>query len=626
MTNDSENSTKSCTPVKDPIINCHTHIFTGDHVPPFLAKSYLPVPFYWLLHLRPIVLFFRWWYKGPATTRYTVGHKRVVKTRTAITAFFTRLYPFNVIAGYYIFLIAFFTLYGLINPVFPPEKSWLSNWVSKAYAFLAPVLPDFKFTWLKVVIVLVVLLFFANIRNLVIFVADRLWKFLVMLPGKQTRELFRRYLNIGRYAFHKKQNTILSKLKAQYPRGTKFIILPMDMDYMGAGNSNKRYRDQMAKLAEIKETDTNKDLIYPFVFADPRRMVDVKKEKRYKPGDKEYFNWQIVSGEIKPGDCFIRDYLVDHRFSGIKIYPALGYYPFDVKLLPLWKYAADNNIPVLTHCIKGVIFYRGIKKHSWNAHPVFKQSMQHVKNEKEADGFRTVEEMEKKDAETIYEPLVLPQVNNIDFSYNFTHPLNYLCILEEELLRGIVGAEIAKDPDTPLKALFGYKGPGEAMSYDLRNLKICLGHFGGEDEWKRYFERDRYNYSSQLTRNPHKGIEFFKKTNGDPSPGKPEQLWKYTDWYSIICSMMLKYPNVYADISYILHGDKDILPLLKQTLQNPGLKEKVLYGTDFFVVRNHKSDKNMLADMMGGLCEEDFDLIARKNPVEYLKSALQTAG
>jgi hypothetical protein len=90
-----------------------------------------------------------------------------------------------------------------------------------------------------------------------------------------------------------------------------------------------------------------------------------------------------------------------------------------------------------------------------------------------------------------------------------------------------------------------------------------------------------------------------KTIKGDPSPGKPEQLWKFTDWYSIISSMMLQYPNVYADISYILHSDSEVLPLLKQTLQNPVLKQKVLYVTDFFVVRNHKSDKNMLADMMG---------------------------
>jgi hypothetical protein len=46
-----------------------------------------------------------------------------------------------------------------------------------------------------------------------------------------------------------------------------------------------------------------------------------------------------------------------------------------------------------------------------------------------------------------------------------------------------------------------------------------------------------------------------------------------------------------------------------------------LYGTDFYVVRNHKSDKNMLADMMGGLDEKDFDQIASTNPRKFLNLA-----
>ena len=81
--------------------------------------------------------------------------------------------------------------------------------------------------------------------------------------------------------------------------------------------------------------------------------------------------------------------------------------------------------------------------------------------------------------------------------------------------------------------------------------------------------------------------------------------------------MMLQYENVYADISYILH-DEVILPILKQTLSNTELQAKVLYGTDFYVVRNHKSDKAILADMRAGLTEVEFDLIARYNPRGYL--------
>ena len=78
---------------------------------------------------------------------------------------------------------------------------------------------------------------------------------------------------------------------------------------------------------------------------------------------------------------------------------------------------------------------------------------------------------------------------------------------------------------------------------------------------------------------------------------------------------MLQYENVYSDISYILH-DEAIFPLLKQTLQhdNGKLRRRVLFGTYFYVVRNHKSDKQIVTDTLAELDEEEFDLIARENP------------
>lgn len=604
---------------KEPIINCHTHIFTADHVPPFLAKTYVPTPFHFFIPLRPIVSFFRFWYKYPAKLPYSVFFKSLVKFKSAVFAFFTKLFPLNIIAGYYISIYTFFILYKYFIPIFPPKEGAISNFFYRAYLFLKPILPPIKSNFLNVLIVVVVLLFFETIKNFIFFLAKLLWKALSKLPGKQSKEMIQRYLNIGRYAFHKEQKTILSKLKSQYPHDTSFVILPMDMDYMDAGECKTRYRDQMEKLAELKNMPSNKNSVHPFVFADPRRIVKVEQEKRYEPGDKEYFNWTIQNDKIVLGDCFLKEYLETYRFAGIKIYPALGYFPFDEKLLPLWKYASDNDIPIMTHCIKGVIFYRGLKKQEWNTHPVFKQAMQQEDKNNDEDGFKDDNQLESEGTVTEYIPLVLPELKNVDFSYNFTHPLNYLCLLDEELLRSLITAAKENNPNTTLVELFGYSDPETELKHNLKNLKICLAHFGGDDEWKRYFEKDRYNYSSQLAKHPDTGIKFFKNTKNDAAPGKPEQIWKFTDWYSIICSMMLQFPNIYADISYILHNDQEILPLLKQTLQNPRLKEKVLYGTDFFVVRNHKSDKNMLADMMGGLSEEEFDQIARVNPKKYLK-------
>ena len=355
---------------------------------------------------------------------------------------------------------------------------------------------------------------------------------------------------------------------------------------MGAGKPQRPYHEQMEMLAKIKLA--RPDEIFPFVFVDARRT---------SAGDKDFFSYTIVNQKVVLEDCFIRDYIESKSFSGFKIYPALGYFPFDERLLPLWKYAADNGIPIMTHCIRGVIYYRGRKERSWDFHPVFQQFLGDDKNQQPGD----------------YTPLLLPQMKAVDVQEIFTHPMNYVCLYKKELLQKIV-----KDAkDERVRELFGYDHGTEAISNDLTDLKLCFGHFGGEDEWAKYFEKDRNNFGHQLVQFTSDGIDFLY-TDGVLKLGKPEQLWKTADWYSIICSLMLKHPNVYADISYILHGDLQILPLLRQTLQHPVLQKRVLYGSDFYVVRNHKSDKNMLADIKGGLSQEEFDLIARTNPIAYL--------
>ncbi len=82
---------------------------------------------------------------------------------------------------------------------------------------------------------------------------------------------------------------------------------------------------------------------------------------------------------------------------------------------------------------------------------------------------------------------------------------------------------------------------------------------------------------------------------------------------------MIQYSNVYADISYILH-DQTIFPLLKETLKPRymQLRERVLFGTDFYVVRNHNSEKDLFVSSDALLTDDEFDLIARINPNRFL--------
>jgi predicted TIM-barrel fold metal-dependent hydrolase len=584
----SANTTNIAQTTKKPIINCHTHIFTGDHVPPFLGRTFVPWPLYYLLPLTMVVTLFRTWYRGPYRWQFQAWYKTIRHFIYKAKMFVAR----NVVAGAIVFLAGlwvtvqvFFILYDWLTLLISPDEK-MSGYVADTRLWLGErnlLVTDAGFA-MQLTLLLIVMLFVKTGRNFIFFVLKKIWKFFALIPGPQTTALIKRYINIGRFSFHSKQEQNLEPLVNQYPDGTGFIVLPMDMEFIGAGKLKASYQSQMEELAGIKQKERYKDRFFPFVFADPRR---ISKEP-------SYFNYSVLpEGKVKLEDCFVRTYIEGHRFSGFKIYPALGYYPFDEALLPLWKYAADHGLPVLTHCIRGNIYYRGPKKNAWDYHPVFEQSV----------------------GENQYEPLLLHEIKNIHFINNFTHPLNYLCLLEEQLLRKLV----AKAKDERVRELFGYTNEDTPLVHDLHHLKICFGHFGGDDEWSRFMEQDRDSYSRQLVRQPNWGIDFLTNEKGELKRGKPEQVWRSVDWYTIICSLMLQYPHVYADLSYILHNN-GIHPLLKQTMQNTKLQQKVLFGTDFYVVRNHKSEKHMLADMIDELTEEEFDMLARINPGVFLQS------
>jgi Amidohydrolase len=582
------------------IINCHTHIFTGDYVPPWLGKSIVG-PAYILFPLTLFVKIFRWWYSSrfsPFKWRLQPWYKRVVRIQYRFRMAFIRYFIFRLIkiVAALIFLASVFhdlyqpTLRDILagfNIANSTDK--LNEWLGKS-GFI--IITDS--IWIKILLLVLLLLFFPSGKSLILFLFRRLSIFFNMLPGRQTKSMFQRYINLVRYARYLHQGDIFTRLVNQYPTGSAMVVLPMDMEFMKAGKPMKPYGEQMYELSELKRT--RPEQIFPFVFVDPRRQ---------KVGQQHFFNYEIVNGKVKLGDCFINDYIEKKGFNGFKIYPALGYFPFDEKLLPLWKYAADNGIPIMTHCIRGPIYYRGAKKKSWDQHPIFKQAMGKGRTD-----YGTTDP-----GDGSYQPMLLPQMKMVNLQEAFTHPLNYLCLLDPFLLARVIG----QSKSEKLKMLFGYDEDKQTISHNLEELKICFGHFGGEDEWLRFFEKDRDNFSSQLLKHPARGIDFMHDENGKFKPGKLELIWKGADWYSIICSLMLQYDNIYADISYILHSDTGILPLLKQTMKNEKLSTRVLYGSDFYVVRNHKSDKNMLINITGGLDSEEFSQIASVNPVRYLE-------
>jgi predicted TIM-barrel fold metal-dependent hydrolase len=143
-----------------------------------------------------------------------------------------------------------------------------------------------------------------------------------------------------------------------YPSDARFAVHAIDFEYMGAGLSPKSYQEQLAELAAIKRTSPQK--IYPFFCADPRRS-----------------------------DVFdlCRRYIEEEGFTGIKLYPSMGFFPFDERLYPLYEYAQKHQIPIMTHCSSsGPVYGRNIPSKKERIHPKT-QAIMEYKNKKHFSDF-----------------------------------------------------------------------------------------------------------------------------------------------------------------------------------------------------------------------------------------------
>ena len=136
------------------------------------------------------------------------------------------------------------------------------------------------------------------------------------------------FLNIGNYG---SSADIFRFMKGYYPDDTVFAVYSMDMEYMAAGKPRQKYREQLEELAELKKKYPK--LIRAFIMLDPRR------------------------GKAE-SERLVKEYIEDKGFTGIKVYPPLGYYPYDARLSGVYEYAQKNRIPVVGHCAGGPVFYR----------------------------------------------------------------------------------------------------------------------------------------------------------------------------------------------------------------------------------------------------------------------------
>jgi uncharacterized protein len=331
-----------------------------------------------------------------------------------------------------------------------------------------------------------------------------LW--IMRFVGHTPRSHLARYARILETSYIGGQEAIFKIVQRFYPEGTRFVILPMDMTYMKAGPLRESIAEQHDCLERLQKRYPD-GLITLFAAVDPRHP-------------------EIVASTI--------DLLESGAFRGIKLYPPLGYRPDDPALSELYRYAADRAIPVLSHCSRRGVLYRGKPTDAMLKDPVTDKRLADV-----------------SDKEAII---------------RLADPANFVPVLDAH-----------------------------------PKLKLCLAHFGGDEEWKKYRKQSL--------------------RSGEPKPDR--------SWLAKIADMIRsgRYENLYTDISYTVFAHEAYLDMLKRLLSDPQLRRRVLFGSDFYVVEDAKlEERQTWPRIRSELGEDLFRIIAEENPKEFLGAAAADSG
>ena len=166
----------------------------------------------------------------------------------------------------------------------------------------------------------------------------------ILIPFQKSlgfdRKTTKRMVAYGKIIKKGRQRAALQNLIKAYSfmdRKVKFVVLPMNFEHQGvpSRDSYNNYIIQVDGVLNLMEEEF-KELIFPFMPIDPRSFSSGAELIKFV--EKCRNKWGL---------------------KGIKIYPALGFYLDDEKLVELFRSDVINNFPIMVHAEKGPIFYRG---------------------------------------------------------------------------------------------------------------------------------------------------------------------------------------------------------------------------------------------------------------------------
>lgn len=316
----------------------------------------------------------------------------------------------------------------------------------------------------------------------------------------------------------------------------RFVPLSLNMDHMTDRISkHTRIDEQLEELANMKRYAPNQ--ILPFLSVDPRLARD----------SKELLQWVQKWWNKYP-----------NTWSGLKLYPALGYFPFDERLFDVYAWAEKEGIPFMTHCTRAGVYYIGTPS------GLRKQVQRGLGN-------RT------NPTHDHFTPI--------------TNLINAF-LAKDELMKNENASELFGNPYMYVPVLDQFP-----------KLKLCLAHFGGSNEVIRN--------PGQALNSPSAKMEFKILHNNI-----------IVTWADQIRDLIASglYPNLYTDISYTLCDIAALKQIMAWASTAPyqALNDKVVFGTDFFMILNEGEEDKISKAAYLEMGPVVFNKWARINTVNYL--------
>ena len=363
---------------------------------------------------------------------------------------------------------------------------------------------------------------------------NRLAKWTSTLHDKGKISRFLAFTKIGAGRSQDEVYQMALKVGKQYDASIRLIGLTLNMDHMDSEPSNplsyKNYLTQLEEIRNIKKHSPKH--FFPFLCIDPRHKTGADL--------RDWVRDQLTDGFEHKGKLY-------PYFYGLKIYPALGFFPFDPALEEVYAYAEEYGIPIMTHCTRGGSQYIG--KYIQQLIPKEPAVMQLSTPE----AITAFVEITKR----IDDYYGKGWIKNNSFGNNdracdlFTHPQNYIPVLEK-----------------------------------FPKLKICIAHMGGEGE---FYKDDKLARWWEWQEDKARGFgDLIEIREVDKIP-----------WVDRLEEMMKTYPSLFTDISYTVSylGKKDKV-ILNRLAEFADLKDKsgqslghrILFGTDCFMTEQEKKE------------------------------------